>query len=116
MLKKDLIAMLAAQRGLAPRVAEDAVDHVFEAMRKALARGEHIEIRGLGRFQIRQHSGYTGRNPKTLATMEIRPTRGVLFRAGKELKERLNGSPPKKGAADKAAKKTDAGDPAENAA
>ena len=79
MLKKDLIGMLASKRGLSPRVAEDAVDHIFETMRKALAKGDHIEIRGLGRFQIREHSGYTGRNPKTLATMEIRP------------KERLNG-------------------------
>lgn len=96
MLKKDLIGMLAAKRGMAPRAAEDAIDHLFETMRKALAKGDHIEIRGLGRFQIREHSGYTGRNPKTLATMEIRPTRGVLFRAGKELKERLNGEPPAK--------------------
>jgi integration host factor subunit beta len=90
MLKKDLIHVLVSQREMQQRQAEDIIEHLFDTMGRALARGEAIELRGLGRFQVRQYDGYVGRNPKTAAAMPIGPSRGVLFRTGKELRERLN--------------------------
>jgi integration host factor subunit beta len=90
MLKKDLINALVEKNGMTSCAAPDAIDHLFDTMRRSLARGEHIEIRGFGRFRVRKHRGYSGRHPRTLAPIDIPPKRGVLFRAGKELTERLN--------------------------
>lgn len=93
MLKSDLVTLLIDRAGLAPRVAEDAVDHIFDTLKAALARGEHIEIRGLGAFHVKEYKGYVGRNPKTSAAINVKPKRGVLFRTGKDLRERLNTAP-----------------------
>jgi len=90
MLKSDLVNLLISQRGLTPRQAEDTVDHIFDTMAAALTRGEHIEIRGFGTLNVRQYKGYEGRNPKTSKTIEVRPKRGILFRMGKEIRDRVN--------------------------
>ena len=90
MLKSDLVNMLIARGGVSQRQAEQTIDHIFDTMKAALVRGENIEIRGLGAFHVKQYKGYKGRNPKTLKPIEVRPKRGVLFRSGKELKDRVN--------------------------
>ena len=59
-------------------------------MTAAMARGENIEIRGLGAFHVKQYQGYNGRNPKTGEVIPVKPKRGILFRTGKELRERVN--------------------------
>jgi integration host factor subunit beta len=92
MLKSDLVTLLVEQRKLTQRQAEETVDVIFDSLTAALARGENIEIRGLGAFHVKDYRGYTGRNPKTSEAIEVRPKRGVLFRAGKELRDRVNGA------------------------
>jgi integration host factor subunit beta len=91
MLKSDLIAMLVAKRQLTQKQAEQTVETIFEAMKNALCRGDNIEIRGLGAFHVKQYQGYNGRNPKTGEVIPVKPKRGILFRTGKELRERVNG-------------------------
>ena len=59
-------------------------------MRDALVRGEHIELRGFGSFLHRDHMGYLGHNPKTTERIEVRAKRSILFRVGKELRERVD--------------------------
>jgi len=90
MLKSDLVNILVTQRGLTQRQAEEAIEHIFEAMTAELVKGDNIEIRGFGAFHVKEYKGYKGRNPKTSETIEVRPKRGVLFRTGKELRERVN--------------------------
>ena len=62
----------------------------FESMKDALCRGENIEIRGLGAFHVKNYEGYQGRNPKTGQVIPVKPKRGLLFRTGKELRDRVN--------------------------
>jgi integration host factor subunit beta len=90
MLKSDLVTLLIEQRKLTQRQAEETVDVIFDSMKAALVQGENIEIRGLGAFHVKHYDGYTGRNPKTSEAIAVRPKRGVLFRAGKELRDRVN--------------------------
>jgi integration host factor subunit beta len=59
-------------------------------MKQALCRGDNIEIRGLGAFHVKNYQGYNGRNPKTGEVIPVRPKRGILFRTGKELRDRVN--------------------------
>lgn len=97
MLKSDLVAMLIERRGLNQRQAEVAVESVFACMTDGLRRGENIEIRGFGSFHVKDYGGYRGRNPKTGEAIPVLPKRGVLFRTGKALRERVNQAAPAPG-------------------
>lgn len=90
MLKSDLVNVLVATKGVTLKQAEATVDTVFASMKDALVRGENIEIRGLGAFHVKEYPPYQGRNPKTGEPIPVKAKRGILFRQGKELKERVN--------------------------
>ena len=90
MLKSDLIAILVAKRQLTQKQAEQTIDAIFDSMKTALCKGDNIEIRGLGAFHVKNYDGYNGRNPKTGAVIPVKPKRGILFRTGKELRDRVN--------------------------
>lgn len=90
MLKSDLVHVLVERRGITQKQAEQAVEVIFEAMRDALCQDENIEIRGFGAFHVKHYKGYQGRNPKTGEVIPVQPKRGILFRTGKELRERIN--------------------------
>ncbi len=90
MLKSDLINILVVKRGVTQKQAEATIETVFDSMKDALCRGENIEIRGLGAFHVKHYEGYQGRNPKTGEVIPVKPKRGILFRTGKELRDRVN--------------------------
>ena len=90
MLKSDLIAVLVAKRQLTQKQAELTIETIFDSMRNALCKGDNIEIRGLGAFHVKNYQGYNGRNPKTGEVIPVKPKRGILFRTGKELRDRVN--------------------------
>lgn len=90
MLKSDLINILVEKRGVTQKQAEATIETIFESMKTALCKGENIEIRGLGAFHVKHYDGYQGRNPKTGEVIPVRPKRGILFRTGKELRDRVN--------------------------
>jgi len=90
MLKSDLIAILVSKRQLTQKQAESTIETIFESMKTALVKGDNIEIRGLGAFHVKEYQGYNGRNPKTGEVIPVKPKRGILFRTGKELRDRVN--------------------------
>ncbi len=90
MNKSELIKALAEENNIPLDDATLVVNTFFDAMKKALAEGERIEIRGFGSFKIKEYPGYAGRNPKTGENVQVKPKRLPFFRAGKELKEYLN--------------------------
>jgi len=92
MTKSDLIEQLAERLKLPKGKAETIVNTIFESMETALARGERIEIRGLGSFEVRSYKAYEGRNPRTGDPVGVQPKRLPFFKVGKELKERVNES------------------------
>ncbi len=90
MLKSDLVNVLVQKKNVTQKQAEKTVDVIFDTMKDALVAGENIEIRGLGAFHVKHYGAYQGRNPKTGEPIAVRSKRGLLFRAGKELKDRVN--------------------------
>ena len=58
---------------------------VFEAMRHSMQRGERIELRGFGVFQVKPRKRGIGRNPRTGKEVRIPPGRTIRFKPGKEL-------------------------------
>ena len=90
MTKSDLIDVLCETEKLPKGRAELLVHVIFDALETALKRGERIEIRGFGSFELRNYRGYDGRNPRTGSAVSVRPKRLPFFKVGKELKERVN--------------------------
>ena len=90
MTKSDLIDVLCETQKIPKGRAELLVQVVFESMEVALKRGERIEIRGFGSFELRSYRPYEGRNPRTGVRVSVQPKRLPFFKVGKELKERVN--------------------------
>ena len=90
MTKSDLIDVLCEAEKMPKGRAELLVNVIFDTMEASLRKGERIEIRGFGSFEIREYRAYEGRNPRTGATVAVKPKRLPFFKVGKELKERVN--------------------------
>ena len=90
MTKSDLIDVLCETQKIPKGRAELLVQVIFESMEDALKRGERIEIRGFGSFELRSYKPYEGRNPRTGVRVSVQPKRLPFFKVGKELKERVN--------------------------
>jgi len=85
LIKQDIIHHVIERTGLPRNKAEAAVDTVFESLKKALAAGDRIELRGFGVFNVRPRKTGIGRNPRTGAEVTITPGKAVRFKPGKEL-------------------------------
>ncbi len=85
MIKQDIIQQVTERTGLPRSKAEAAVDTIFESLKRALAAGERIELRGFGVFNVRPRKTGIGRNPRTGTEVTITPGRAVRFKPGKEL-------------------------------
>jgi len=90
MTKSDLIDLLCEAEKMPKGRAELLINAIFDCMEASLRRGERIEIRGFGSFEIRNYRAYEGRNPRTGSSVSVKPKRLPFFKVGKELKERVN--------------------------
>ncbi|MDY0272488.1 MAG: integration host factor subunit beta [Advenella sp.] len=91
MTKSELIEALAASYPqLAARDAEYAVKTMLDALTNALAKGQRIEIRGFGSFSLSLRAPRVGRNPKSGEQVMVPGKRVPHFKAGKELRERVD--------------------------
>jgi DNA-binding protein HU-beta len=85
MIKHDIVTNVVNRTGLSKTKAEMAVETVFETMKRAMERGERIELRGFGVFNVRPRKTGIGRNPRTGEEVLIPPGRAIRFKPGKEL-------------------------------
>jgi integration host factor subunit beta len=92
MTKSELIAHLAERNPrLVARDADEAVNTMLDAMTDALAGGQRIEIRGFGSFALNYRPPRLGRNPKSGDRVQVPAKYVPHFKAGKELRERVDG-------------------------
>ena len=85
MIKLDIVNEVVNRTGITKTQAEQAVETVFESMKKALEHGNRIELRGFGVFNVKPRKTGIGRNPRTGAVVNIPPGKAVRFKPGKEL-------------------------------
>ena len=89
MIKVDIVNEVSKIADITKVKAEVAVYAVFDAMRTSMQRGERIELRGFGVFQVKQRKKGIGRNPKTGVEVKIPPGNTIRFKPGKELRNLL---------------------------
>ncbi|MBO4329077.1 MAG: integration host factor subunit beta [Rhodocyclaceae bacterium] len=93
MTRSELILRLAARfPHLGMRDTELAVKTMLDTMAQAIVEGQRIEIRGFGSFALNYRPARIGRNPKTGERVEVPAKHVPHFKAGKELRERVNQS------------------------
>lgn len=85
MIKLDIINEVVNRTGISKAKAEEAVETVFAGMKRALERGDRIELRGFGVFNVRPRKTGIGRNPRTGAQVSIAPGKAIRFKPGKDL-------------------------------
>lgn len=94
MTKSELIADLAtANPHLTARDVELIVATIFDEITAALARGSRVELRGFGAFTVKRRDARTGRNPRTGEAVPVDEKAVPFFKAGKDLRERVNKGP-----------------------
>ena len=94
MTKSELITRLAERHPhLVAADAELAVKAIIDAMVDSLVAGERIEIRGFGSFSLNFRPPRVGRNPKTGEKVHVAGKHVPHFKAGKELRDRVDFKP-----------------------
>ncbi|MBI4126118.1 MAG: integration host factor subunit beta [Deltaproteobacteria bacterium] len=93
MNKSQLVEIVSEKTKVTKNKAEEVVNLIFDSMTQAMARGDRIEIRGLGSFAVKEYGSYVGRNPRTGQSINVKPKRLPFFKVGKELKDRVDGKP-----------------------
>jgi len=91
MIKSELVQKLAEDNPhLFTRDIERIVATVFDEISGALANGDRVELRGFGAFSVKHREARIGRNPRTGEAVAIEEKWTPFFKAGKEMRERLN--------------------------
>ena len=89
--KTELTANVAEKAGLTKKDAEKAVSALFESVQGALIEGDRVQVIGFGTFEVKERAARMGRNPRTGQDIEIPASRNPVFKAGKALKDAVNG-------------------------
>ncbi|MES1240380.1 MAG: HU family DNA-binding protein [Acidobacteriota bacterium] len=89
--KADLVnGIVDRVEGITRRQAAEAFEAVFDSIVAALRAGEGAKVPGFGSFSMSERAARKGRNPATGESINIKASKTVRFKVGKELKEAVN--------------------------
>jgi integration host factor subunit beta len=88
--KKKLIQVISQQRGVHPNDVRNVIQSFLDTMTEYLSKGDRLEFRDFGVFEIVERKQKIGRNPKNAAVPIVIPARlAVKFTPGKKMKKLL---------------------------
>lgn len=91
MTKKKLINSISQERALNPNEVRQVIQSFLDKMTKTLAKGDRLEFRDFGVFEVVERKQKVGRNPKNAAVPIIIPARhAVKFTPGKKMKKLID--------------------------
>lgn len=91
MTRSELIERIAdANPHLLLRDVESLVATIFDEISGALSQGNRVELRGFGAFSVKHRDARVARNPRTGESVAVEEKRVPMFKAGKQLRQRLN--------------------------
>ena len=91
MNKTELIAAVAEKEELSKKDAEKAVKAFTDAVTEELVKGGKVQLVGFGNFEVTERAARVARNPKTGEPMNVEASKTPKFKAGKALKDAVNG-------------------------
>ena len=90
MNKTELVKIAANEAGVSQKEAEAVIKAAFDAVTKAMADGDKVQLIGFGTFEVRERAARKGINPQTGKEVEIAACKAPAFKAGKALKDAVN--------------------------
>ena len=89
--KAELVAVMAERTEMSKKDAEKALKAFVDIIGEELKKGEKIQLVGFGTFEVSERAAREGRNPQTGEKMTIEASKSPKFKAGKALKDVING-------------------------
>jgi integration host factor subunit beta len=90
MNKSDIAMALSDREGITEKQAAEIVNLIFDGFINTFKNGGRTEIRGFGSFAVKNYGSYTGRDPRTGKSVEVKPKKLPIFKVGRELKKRVD--------------------------
>lgn len=88
--KRDLVIRISDETGLIQQEVLRVVQRTLDYIAEALARGDKVELRNFGVFEVKVRRARIGRNPNAPAKDVPIPERCVVkFKAGKEMRSQV---------------------------
>jgi integration host factor subunit beta len=95
MIKSELVQRIASQNPhLYQRDVENIINAILNEVTAAMSKGDRDELRGFGAYSVKHRPARTGRNPRTGEHVSVAQKSVPFFKTGKEMRERLNKTPP----------------------
>ena len=91
MNKTELVAAMAGQTNLSKKDVEAVLKSFADVVSEELKNGGKVQLVGFGTFEVSERAAREGRNPQTGETMTIAASKAPKFKAGKALKDLVNG-------------------------
>lgn len=91
MNKTELVAAIAKDADISKKDAEAALKAFIDETTKALKKGDNVQLIGFGTFEVAKRAARTGLNPATGEKIKIKASKQPKFKAGKALKDAVNG-------------------------
>ena len=91
MNKSELVAKIAEGADITKASAGRALDSLIDSVTTELASGGDVALVGFGTYKVNDRAARTGRNPQTGAEIQISAAKVPAFKAGKALKDAVNG-------------------------
>ena len=90
--KADIVeSVVDSVEGMTKKTAGEALEAILDCITGQLANGEKVQLPGFGTFSVSERAARQGRNPRTGETLTIPASKGAKFKAGKALKDAVNG-------------------------
>jgi nucleoid DNA-binding protein len=85
--KRDLVTRISNESGLVQQQVLDVVQKTLDYIAEALSKGDKVELRNFGVFEVKVRKARIGRNPHAPETDVPIPERSVVkFKPGKEMR------------------------------
>ena len=88
--KREIVLNISNETGLVQHAVFDVVQKTLDQIIEALAKGDNIELRNFGVFEVKLTKPRVGRNPNVPGSKFVIPARAtVKFKSGKIMKQRV---------------------------
>jgi len=88
--KREIIDRIAESTQAKRVLVKATVQNFFDEVVSELAKGNRLEFRGFGVFEVKEQATRTAQNPKTLEKIQVPSRRRVKFKMGRVMREKLN--------------------------
>ena len=92
--KKVLVNRISERTGQTKVVVKEILQQLLDEVVDELARGNRLEFREFGVFEVRQRASRQAQNPRTLEKVDVPSRRVVKFKVGRKMRERVGSDVP----------------------